>query len=444
MKWRNQLLALFCLVVFFAFGVFYFRYWVIQKPFGIILFIGEELDAKTLTAARLAAGPHAALAIDSLGYTALLKNNSADEPLPDAAAAASALATGVKGANGAVAIDAAGKPIANLFDLAREAGRATGLITDDSVTSPTAASFYAHGAAADNGEEFARQLVESAGLDVVLGEGTAEFLPPDKDGHRADQRDLLTTAREADYTFVQTREELENVPRWPRAKLLGLFAKVEPVLPAAGENAPSLPTLPDLVRRGIELLQFHRGGYLLVVDVAAIRRAHAQDGDAAAAALELDRAISVALRYTGTKSAIILCGDLVTNKPPPPPPEPTPTPTPPEPSPTPVRPVYVLAPETSPPEADISAPSPTPPLIVQALPSPSPAPDMTPVEGGTPDPSPPLAEVAVADSSPSPSPPEKPAAIPEDVLAFGSGLGVETLHGTLENTAVFEIIRDNL
>ena len=42
-KWRNQLLALFCLIVFFAFGVFYFRYWVVQKPFGIILFIGEGL-----------------------------------------------------------------------------------------------------------------------------------------------------------------------------------------------------------------------------------------------------------------------------------------------------------------------------------------------------------------------------------------------------------------
>ena len=47
-KWRNQLLALFCLFLFLAFGVFYFKYWVIQKPFGIILFIGEGLDAQQL------------------------------------------------------------------------------------------------------------------------------------------------------------------------------------------------------------------------------------------------------------------------------------------------------------------------------------------------------------------------------------------------------------
>jgi hypothetical protein len=52
-KWRNQLLALFCLFLFLAFGVFYFKYWVIQKPFGIILFIGEGLDAQQLAAARV-------------------------------------------------------------------------------------------------------------------------------------------------------------------------------------------------------------------------------------------------------------------------------------------------------------------------------------------------------------------------------------------------------
>jgi alkaline phosphatase len=30
------------------------------------------------------------------------------------------------------------------------------------------------------------------------------------------------------------------------------------------------------------------------------------------------------------------------------------------------------------------------------------------------------------------------------VIAFGHGRGAEALHGTLENTAIFAIIRDNL
>src|SRR5436309_2112276 len=36
MKWRNQLLALFCLLAFAGIGVLYFQHWVIRKPFGII------------------------------------------------------------------------------------------------------------------------------------------------------------------------------------------------------------------------------------------------------------------------------------------------------------------------------------------------------------------------------------------------------------------------
>ena len=97
MKWRNQLLALFCLVVFAAFGVFYFQHWVVQKPFGIILFVGEGLSPGRLAAARVyAAGADNPLGLDSMPHLALLTNYSNDFAAPDQAAAATALATGVK------------------------------------------------------------------------------------------------------------------------------------------------------------------------------------------------------------------------------------------------------------------------------------------------------------------------------------------------------------
>src|SRR5207249_10676149 len=56
MKWRNQLLALFCLLVVAGLGVLYFQHWVIRKPFGIILFVGEGLDPGRLAPARAYAG----------------------------------------------------------------------------------------------------------------------------------------------------------------------------------------------------------------------------------------------------------------------------------------------------------------------------------------------------------------------------------------------------
>ena len=97
MRWRNQILALLCLTIFFALGVLYFRHWVVQKPFGIVLFIGEGLTPDRIAATRLyAGGANAKLAIESLPAMALLSNYSADFAVPDESAAATALATGEK------------------------------------------------------------------------------------------------------------------------------------------------------------------------------------------------------------------------------------------------------------------------------------------------------------------------------------------------------------
>jgi alkaline phosphatase len=100
MKLRNQLLALFCLLVFVALGVLYFQVWVVQKHFGVIVFIGDGLTARQLTAARLyAGGADHRLAIEGLPYTALVLNSARDFAVPDTAAAATALATGTRSIN---------------------------------------------------------------------------------------------------------------------------------------------------------------------------------------------------------------------------------------------------------------------------------------------------------------------------------------------------------
>ena len=94
MKWRNQLIALFCLLIFAGLGVLYFQHWVIQKPFGIILLIGEGLAPERLAATRVyVGGADSRLALDALPHVALLTNGSKDFAVPDQSAAASALAT---------------------------------------------------------------------------------------------------------------------------------------------------------------------------------------------------------------------------------------------------------------------------------------------------------------------------------------------------------------
>ncbi len=118
-KWRNQLLALFCLLAFAGVGVLYFQHWVIRKPFGIILFVGEGLSPARLAPTRAyAAGAGTRLNLDSMAHAALVMNYSKDFAAPDQAAAATAIATGERVTNRTLAINGDGKPMKSIVEQA--------------------------------------------------------------------------------------------------------------------------------------------------------------------------------------------------------------------------------------------------------------------------------------------------------------------------------------
>jgi alkaline phosphatase len=312
-KWRNELIALFCLLLFAWIGVLYFEHWVIQKPFGIILFVAEGLTSNQITLTRLySGGADAHLGLESIEHVALVKNFSLDFAVPDSAAASSAIATGVKVPNRAIAVDAAGKPLQNLVELAREHGRLAGLVTNGNITDATSAAFYAHAPAETDAVAVAQQLVESSKLDVVMGGGAALFLPNTKGGARQDWRDLLLELRRSGFDLVRTRGELEAISSARRPRLFGVFADRELAFADQIQQQGDQPSLPDMVRRAIELLQYNPGGYFLVVDAALARKA-AEENHAERTlnqTAELDRAVATAQRYAGARSTIIVCGDV--------------------------------------------------------------------------------------------------------------------------------------
>ncbi|MFN2542922.1 MAG: alkaline phosphatase [Chthoniobacterales bacterium] len=313
MKWRNRLLAVFCLLVFAALGVLYFKHWVVQKPFGIILFVGEGLTPARIAVTRVyVGGADAHLALESMPNVALLKNCSNDFAAPDQAAAATALATGMRVNNRTVGVDTNGKALASLLDLARTRGRLTGLVTDGRLTDPTSAAFYAHLADSDNAESIARDFVDGGKIDVAMGGGTSAFVPKTKGGERQDDRDLLLELRRSGFEIVRTRAELEAVSTFRRPKLFGAFANAELAFFNQIEQRSNQPSLADMVRRAIEMLQYNPGGYLLVADAGLMRKG-AQENNAERTlgeTVELDRAIGTAQRYAGVRSTIIVCGDV--------------------------------------------------------------------------------------------------------------------------------------
>ena len=421
MKWRNQLLALFCLILFAAFGVFYFQHWVVQKPFGIILFIGEGLTPGRLAATRVyAGGADAPLSLDTMPHVALVRNYSYDFATPDRAASATAIATGVKTNNKSIGSDPNGAPLTNIMELARQAGRATGLVTDGRITSPTSAAFYAHTSEEAGQAEVARQLMEGAEIDLVLGGGAREFLPEAKDGNRKDGRDLLLEMRRKGFDLVRSKAELEAIPDWRRPRLLGVFSPDELAFADQIEARSETPSLPDMVRRAIELLQYNRAGYLLVVDAGLMRKAAEQnDGEHTLAEMvEFDRAVAIARRYAGRKSTIVVCGDVA---------------------------VGGLNLNGHPFRQDRG-------IAILGLNSAG-EPWLSWASGPSGGKSYGAAKLAGPEATTSPAANlQEPAAFyapgalntVDDVVAFGSGPGAEILRGSIENTALFEMIRDLL
>jgi len=257
-------------------------------------------------------GADAHFAVDSMGHLALITNHSKDFAVSDQAAAATAMATGVKVNNRTIAMDANGKPLTSIIELARQRGRAIGLVTNAKLTDATCAAFYAHAGNPNDVDDIALQFVEGAKIDIALGGGAAEFLAETKGGVRQDGRDLLLELRRGGSDVVRTRGELETIPAWRRPKLIGVFGAAELAFANQLEEWSEQPSLSDMVRRAIELLQYNARGYLLVVDAGLMRKA-AENNNAERTlgeTTELDRAISVARRYAGGKSTIVVCGDV--------------------------------------------------------------------------------------------------------------------------------------
>ena len=298
MKWRNQILALICLLAFAALGVLYFQNWVVQKPFGIILFVGEGLTAQRTAATRVyLGGADNPLAMDGLEFSARLRNHSADFAVPDSAAAASALATGIRVKNGTIAIAESGAPLQTILEIAHQEGRATGIVTDGALTNPTVAAFYAHANTAKPPQQFATAIIDQSVVDIALGGGAADF-----DKAKVDQ---------ARVRVIRNLPELEQISGWQQPRLLGLFAAND--LPFTDEVAARTdqPSLADMVRRAIELLQVNRHGYVLVVNAHLMASAAWQNlGERTLReTAELDRAVQISREYAGRNSAIIVCGD---------------------------------------------------------------------------------------------------------------------------------------
>ncbi len=301
---------------------------------NVILFVGDGMGVSTVTATRIATvGLEGALTLDRLPYTAISRTGSADSIVPDSAATASAMMTGVATNNGVIGFGATTEPfdfrgdgdtarLTNIGELALSMGYAVGIVTNTRVTHATPAAVYAH--VNDRGREndIAAQLTPGgrgynrklgSGLHVIFGGGRRHFLPESatdeegRAGRRIDGRDLRAELRQRGYRYVWNREGFDALG--PSGRVVGLFesSHMEYEVDRAGDDGGE-PSLEAMTRKAIEILSATGKPYFLLVESGRIDHAH-HDTNAYRALTDtrmFDRAVKAARDTVDLRRTLIL------------------------------------------------------------------------------------------------------------------------------------------
>jgi alkaline phosphatase len=361
------------------------------------------------------------LGLESFPHLALLRNDANDFAVPDDAAVATALATGRRVNHRNLSTDPKGAILTSIATLARKQGRSVGIVTNGLLTDAAPAAFYAHTSDARETEKIALQMVEQFRPDVALGGGAVDFLPANAGGHRKDGRNLLEELKKKKCDIVRTKAELEEATPFTEDGIVGVFSNEELAFSNQIESGSQQPSLSDMVRRAIVFLQQSSKGYLLIVDAGLVGdAAERNEGERMITeTIALDRAVTTAAKYAGEKSLILAAGKHSTGG---------------------------LSFNGYPLRQDHgvgllgTSPDGYPYLTWASGPNGPAAQQITNL--GQP---PPIAAPPISTRS-EPAAFQAPSALnnAEDVIALGQGMGAEKLHGIMDNTAIFEILRDAL
>ena len=248
---------------------------------SVILLIGDGMGFPHIELGSLVEyGPGANSSVDRFPYSTAISTSNIDGGTTDSAAAATAIATGVRTQNGRISTSWDNQNLTTILEIAQGKGYATGLISICQMTHATPAAFAAHQPSRDMYIDIGADIAEKE-IDVLLGGGSdANYLG-----------NYISDMQTDGYEYATNKTELSNAGPVP---VLGLFANGN--LPRAQEYTvnTTAPTLLEMVQKGVQLLNDTSKPYFLMVEASAIDWAgHANDKVYAAhEMIEFDKVIN--------------------------------------------------------------------------------------------------------------------------------------------------------
>lgn len=271
-------------------------------PKYVFLFIGDGMSVPQRMLAeefsrKAGRGP---LAMNALPVQGTTRTCSSSSLVTDSAAAATAIACGVKTWNGAVGVDTNGAPVPSCAVAARAAGRKVGILTTVTLTHATPAGFYAHRAHRGDTDGIAKDLADS-GFDFFAGGGLSV---------RTDAPYVY--AAEKGYHIISNRTDFLAL-KPGCGKILTRFTNGPLAYAIDRGDACAEPTLAELTRTATHVLSGEAGFFMMIEGGRIDWAGHANDAASNLRdVLALDDAVKVALDFLAQhprETLVVVTGD---------------------------------------------------------------------------------------------------------------------------------------
>jgi alkaline phosphatase len=234
----------------------------VNTPKNIIMIVSDGMGPAYTTAYRNYMDNPDTPEVETVILDEFFVGNASTYPAPvsgyvtDSAAAATALASGVKSYNGAIGVDVNKQPVQSVMQLAKRQGMRTGLAVTSQIVHATPAAYVAHNESRQNYNAIADNFFDNRVnghfvADVMLGGGRQYF--------EREDRDVTAEFIDNGYQYVDTYNKLATLPAG--SNVLGLFAPV--ALPWVLDDKRQ-NRLAYMTQNAIKHLENDKGFFLLV------------------------------------------------------------------------------------------------------------------------------------------------------------------------------------
>ena len=283
------------------------------NPKYVFLFIGDGMSTPQRMIAEefsRKAG-NGSLAMNALPYQATTRTCSADSLVTDSAAAATAIACGVKTYNHAIGVDADANPAVSCAEVAKKAGKKVGIMSTVTITHATPGGFYAH--RKDRGETYGIALdLANSGFDFFAGGGLDMRDNAKKHKDYETYGDAYAFIEKKGYRLIKTKDEFMAL-KPSDGKIMTYFTNGP--LETSIDVTPDLdqPTLAEIVTKAIEMLDGPEGFFLMAEGGRIDWAGHSNDAATNLRdVLALDEAVKVALKFQEAhpeETLVVVTGD---------------------------------------------------------------------------------------------------------------------------------------